>query len=1206
MTKLSKAAKPWVMNAKAGELEILLYEMIGQDYWTGEGTTAKQFAEDLEAAGKISKIHLRVNSPGGSVFDGLAIYNTLLSHGAKVTAQVDGLAASIASVIIMAASEISMGDNAMLMIHNPWTSVQGDSNDMRKMAETMDKVKVSMVTAYRRHTKKTVDEVGAIMDEETWMTADEAVSEGFAESVTKPEDADLAANFDLSRFHNVPPQIAAQFGRPKAAAAGYCACACAACLKGDCEDCTMDGCSDAACKVDDCPMQQKDAKAKARAKAKRAKKAAAGAAGVCSCPCLPCNQADCEDCSNDACADPACKAEGCPMQEAAASGAGPCSCPCLPCNQGKCGECTNDLCGDPHCKAKGCPNQKASDAKMVIDLRARLVAQTDRATLAETILREARLALETERKERAAGTAGEGKWMARVHSGLDRAAEKIFELGSSLTSRQQAIAGRAASKAVQAGLAEIGVTLALEKGARAGERAALGRIGSDADKAAGRFAVVRTGLAEHQAATDRPEKDRLKILDETLMPVVEAINDEQKTRALDTAAVQRVAADVEKASETFAAVQAELLRRQHPAMADLALDRLKGLEEKLAAASACLAQEKTARATDGGWIATLSEEVAAIIASLTQEIAQEKTARAAAEDERLAHTSGIVNHAVEAFSAVQAAVAEFSTINAGIAASTSRTKRVDGENLTAECFLWVGDPEKTETWALPWRFSSEEKTESHLRDALARFDQEEKIPASEKPAVHARLVKLCKEHGITVNEKDAKAMAAALLDAAGTDPFKGLEEKIGELQGFVAWEEQWQRQESAWVQGVEAQIAKIGPLEEFVALEKSAQTSESEWLQGVVDLVAKLAIAPVTELAAALTVVQAEVLGRQRTVAGSLEARMKPVTELAAALAAVQTEVMARKTTVAGGLEARMKPLEEKLAQVADVVAVGKVTLTQNGERLEMKLAQAGAAATREKTLLAANAEELGKALGVIDKAAIALLAVQAETARPLLPPSEMIDKAGAALAAVQAKLTARVGAPVSDRPEIIRVKALEDAIAGFSAAVAEEKNARTVELAWPKRMGADVELSAAAFKSAYAELWRRQFLGEAAAERLQKLGKAMSAMAALVTEEKTARAGETAWTKTVSEEVEQLAGVFKDVRADLAHREYPAEAAMARLEELQGKLAAIVEAFTRETAERAADVEALAAMAASVKEAGTALESANEELGRRARLAAL
>src|SRR5437879_6820438 len=112
--------QPWTITAKAkDEIEILLYEMIGQDFWTGEGTTAKLFAEDLRAAGPLKKIHLRVNSPGGNVFDGLAIFNTLLSNGAKVTAQVDGLAASIASVIIMAASEISMGENTLLMIHNP-------------------------------------------------------------------------------------------------------------------------------------------------------------------------------------------------------------------------------------------------------------------------------------------------------------------------------------------------------------------------------------------------------------------------------------------------------------------------------------------------------------------------------------------------------------------------------------------------------------------------------------------------------------------------------------------------------------------------------------------------------------------------------------------------------------------------------------------------------------------------------------------------------------------------------------------------------------------------------------------------------------------------------------------------------------------------------------------------------------------------------
>jgi ATP-dependent protease ClpP protease subunit len=162
-----KNHKPWTITAKSsGEIEILLYETIGADFWS-EGTTAKSFAEDLKTAGSVSKIHLRLNSPGGNVFDGIAIYNTLLSHGATVTAQVDGIAGSIASVITMAASEISMGDNAMMMIHNPATMIAGDSNKMRKMAETMDKVKTSMIAAYRRHTTKSIEEVGTLMDAET-------------------------------------------------------------------------------------------------------------------------------------------------------------------------------------------------------------------------------------------------------------------------------------------------------------------------------------------------------------------------------------------------------------------------------------------------------------------------------------------------------------------------------------------------------------------------------------------------------------------------------------------------------------------------------------------------------------------------------------------------------------------------------------------------------------------------------------------------------------------------------------------------------------------------------------------------------------------------------------------------------------------------------------------------------------------------------
>lgn len=99
----------------------------------------------------------------------------------------------------------------------------------------------------------------------------------------------------------------------------------------------------------------------------------------------------------------------------------------------------------------------------------------------------------------------------------------------------------------------------------------------------------------------------------------------------------------------------------------------------------------------------------------------------------------------------------------------THTKAVDGENLTSDCFLIVGDPEKTDTWELPWKFSTEEKTKSHLRDALARFDQMKGVSADKKKAAWTELVKLCEEHGIDVSEDDKQKHGARSLDQADSD-----------------------------------------------------------------------------------------------------------------------------------------------------------------------------------------------------------------------------------------------------------------------------------------------------------------------------------------------------------------------------------------------------------------------------------------------------
>ena len=208
-----KSQKPWTIAAKGGELEIRLFKMIGEDLWTGGGTTAKQFSDDLKTAGNVRKIRLKISSVGGNIFDGLAIYSELLSHPAEVTCEVI-FAASIASVIAMAASKISISRTGFFMIHNPSTVIGGDANALTKMADTLSKVKNSMISAYRRHSTKSVAEIGAMMDSETWLDSKESVAVGFADDIvaTDDDDAQAAASSDISRFfQRTPPQIAVRF-----------------------------------------------------------------------------------------------------------------------------------------------------------------------------------------------------------------------------------------------------------------------------------------------------------------------------------------------------------------------------------------------------------------------------------------------------------------------------------------------------------------------------------------------------------------------------------------------------------------------------------------------------------------------------------------------------------------------------------------------------------------------------------------------------------------------------------------------------------------------------------------------------------------------------------------------------------------------------------------------------------------------------------
>lgn len=190
-------------------MDVLLYDEIG--FW---GVTAKDFMTEW-AAIDAETIHLRINSPGGDVFDGIAIANAVRNHPAHVVTHIDGLAASAASIVALAGKEVRMADNALLMIHNAWTLAMGDATEMMKTAGTLNKIDGSLVADYVRRTGATAEQVRAWMNAETWFNAEEALASNFIDAMdssTTDEQAaveDALAEFDLSVFAHTPDQLIA-------------------------------------------------------------------------------------------------------------------------------------------------------------------------------------------------------------------------------------------------------------------------------------------------------------------------------------------------------------------------------------------------------------------------------------------------------------------------------------------------------------------------------------------------------------------------------------------------------------------------------------------------------------------------------------------------------------------------------------------------------------------------------------------------------------------------------------------------------------------------------------------------------------------------------------------------------------------------------------------------------------------------------------
>lgn len=208
--------KFWEFKAAANQTEgeLYLYGDISTYSWWGDEITPNQFKEDLDTLGDIATLHVYINSNGGDVFAGQAIHSMLKRHKAQVVVHIDGLAASIASVIAMAGDRVVMPRNAMMMVHNPWIRAGGNAEELRKIADDLDKICESLVAAYQDKTGLTIEEIQTLLDAETWMTADECVEKGFADEIeqSKAVAASLCGDFlnvngrefDLSRFHKRP------------------------------------------------------------------------------------------------------------------------------------------------------------------------------------------------------------------------------------------------------------------------------------------------------------------------------------------------------------------------------------------------------------------------------------------------------------------------------------------------------------------------------------------------------------------------------------------------------------------------------------------------------------------------------------------------------------------------------------------------------------------------------------------------------------------------------------------------------------------------------------------------------------------------------------------------------------------------------------------------------------------------------------------
>lgn len=194
-----------VATADAAEAEVFLYDAIvasDEEAQYFGGVAPESFVKALRAI-DAKTINLRINSPGGSVFAARAIERALRDHPARIVAHIDGLAASAASFVAMAADDIVMGSGSLIMVHKAWTFAYGNANDLIDTAALLEKIDGTLVQTYANRSGRTAEEVAAWMAAETWFTADEAIAAGLADRVAADAKA-RGPRWDLSAYGRQP------------------------------------------------------------------------------------------------------------------------------------------------------------------------------------------------------------------------------------------------------------------------------------------------------------------------------------------------------------------------------------------------------------------------------------------------------------------------------------------------------------------------------------------------------------------------------------------------------------------------------------------------------------------------------------------------------------------------------------------------------------------------------------------------------------------------------------------------------------------------------------------------------------------------------------------------------------------------------------------------------------------------------------------